>query len=64
MSKPKRKPKARMGRPPKPPELKQSKAVHVVITPGEYDALKGDAAAAGRTMAGHLRMTWLESRKG
>jgi len=63
MSKTPNKPK-RMGRPPKPKNLKQSEAVVSLFTPAERRALAADAKRAGLTLGGYLRDLWLRSRKG
>ena len=62
MSKTLNKPK-RMGRPPKPKGLKQSRGVQAWFTPDERRALAADAKRAGLTRGGYLRDLWLRCRK-
>jgi hypothetical protein len=59
MSSEKSKPK--MGRPPKRPADKQSRAVLSRFTPDEFAALKRDAA--GQPLAAYLREFWLQHRR-
>ena len=48
----------RMGRPPKPPHLKQSEMISVHVTPSERRRLEGEAARLGVTLSALLMRPW------
>jgi hypothetical protein len=56
--------KARMGRPPKSPAEKQSKAVMIMLTPGEHRQLKAAARKAGLPLATYIMTAWREAKGG
>lgn len=58
-----RKKKSKMGRPPIQPADRRSVLVTVRFKPAQYEQLAGDAQAAGRTVAEHLRSCWQEHRR-
>lgn len=58
----KKKPHARMGRPPVKAENRRSKFVTVRFTQGEYRQVAADAKNAGQTVAEYLRFCWQERR--
>ena len=58
-----KKPKAKMGRPPKPRDEKQGERVTVNMTREEREALTQDAARAGLSLASYLLDCW-KQRKG
>jgi len=53
-----KKPRAKMGRPPKPRAEKQSERIAVNVTPAEYRAIKEDAKAAGLSLSAYLLDCW------
>lgn len=57
-----KKPKARMGRPPKPKDQKQAARVSVNMTREEREALAHDAARAGVSLAAYLLDCWKQGR--
>jgi uncharacterized protein (DUF1778 family) len=59
----KRKPDARMGRPPKAPEEKQSERVTVRMTREERRALEREAGEAGLSLAAYLLDCWKKRRR-
>ena len=58
-----KKPKSKMGRPPKPRNEKQGERVTVNMTREEREALTQDAARAGLSLASYLLDCW-KQRKG
>jgi len=54
---------ARMGRPPKPVEDKQSERVSVNMTRRERQALEREAAEAGLSLAAYLLDCWKTRRR-
>jgi len=63
MSMTKKKPKKRMGRPPKPAAEKQSEAIMVRVTPGERKQLEAEARRLGVPLAVVLTALWRESKE-
>ena len=57
-----RKPKAKMGRPPKPKAEKQSARIAVNVTPAEYRSIEQDAKAAGLSLSAYLLECWKKAR--
>jgi predicted DNA binding CopG/RHH family protein len=49
------KPRKRMGRPPYPPEKRRSIGYRVRLTPGEAEAVRAKATAAGLPVAEYMR---------
>ena len=56
------KPKAKMGRPPKPKGEKQSERIAVNATPEEYSVIEQDAKAAGLSLSAYLLECWKKGR--
>ncbi len=56
-------PKAKMGRPPKTKDAKQSARIAVNVIPVEYRAIEKDAKAAGLSLSAYLLDCW-KKRKG
>ena len=55
--------KARMGRPPKPPEEKQGQCVMVRMTKVERAKLEREAGKAGLSLSAYLLECWREKRR-
>ena len=58
-----KKPSAKMGRPPKPGDKKQSERVSVNIRPAERQALEREANEAGLSLAAYLLDCWKKRRR-
>ena len=58
-----KKPKVKMGRPPKAKGKKQSERIAVNVTPPEYRAIEEDAKAARLSLSAYLLDCW-KKRKG
>ena len=57
-----KKPKTKMGRPPKPKAEKQSERIAVNVTRAEYRAIVEDAKAAGLSLSAYLLNCWKKGR--
>jgi len=60
----KRKPKAKMGRPPMPEGTQRTVQVKARVTPAEAARLKTEAKKRGCTISDLLMRPWREGRKG
>ena len=57
-----KKPRAKMGRPPKPRAEKQSERIAVNVTLAEYQAIEEDAKAAKLSLSAYLLDCWKKRR--
>lgn len=56
--------KSKMGRPPKPPNEKQSECIMVRVTKAQRRFLEKEAKRRGLSLSGLLMLPWLKTEKG